>query len=101
MDFEDDNFPFGGDSGRVVTVPAKLNIFRQPSLKIKSGETFASQPWIELLDENGGRVISSEFSVSVRLVDFESEVEVVRAEKEGKKVVFKNLYKFCFLESRR
>ena len=82
-----------------MTVPSKLNIFRQPSLTIKSGETFATQPWIELLDENGGRVISSELSVSVRLVDSASEVEAVRAEKAGKKVKKINIYIFDFRKS--
>jgi len=69
-----------------VTVPSKLNIFRQPSLDIKEGEQFSTQPWTELLDENGARVTSSEFSVSVRLVLSESEVVAIGGEKSSKKV---------------
>merc|ERR1711920_640537 len=57
-----------GNFGKVMTVPTKLNLFREPSLTVVEGEQFSTQPWIELLDENGGRVISSDFSISVRLV---------------------------------
>ena len=63
-------------NGRVVAAPSSLNIFQQPSLEIKEGEKFAVQPWIELLDENGARVYSSEFTVSVRLVVADDEVSI-------------------------
>ena len=77
--------PFAQNVGKVITVPSKLNIFRQPTLEIEEGEQFSTQPWIELLDENGARVISSEFSISVRLVLSTSEVVAIGA--VGKKKV--------------
>merc|ERR1712046_187459 len=60
-------------AAKVVNVPTKLNIFQQPTLQVKEGQKFTVQPWIELLDENGARVISSDFSISVRLVLSQSE----------------------------
>lgn len=62
--------------GKIVASPSSLNIFQEPSLDVKEGERFAIQPWIELLDENGARVYSSEFTISVRLVIASDEVSI-------------------------
>ena len=65
-----------GGHGKIVASPSKLNIFQQPSLEVKEGEQFAIQPWIELLDDSGARVYSTEFTISVRLVVASDDVSI-------------------------
>jgi hypothetical protein len=86
--------PFGGaqeseknpfnQSGRIVNTPTTLNIFRQPNLQIKEGEEFSVQPWIELLDERGARVYSTDLTVSVRLVVTGSQRTITQTKKKNK-----------------
>ena len=71
--------------GKIVASPSSLNIFQEPSLDVKEGEQFAIQPWIELLDENGARVYSSEFTISVRLVIASDEVSISDLNKHSDK----------------
>ena len=56
----------------------------------QEGEKFSVQPWIELLDETGARVRSTEFSISVRLVRTDSD-RTVPPPRKSKKNKFRSV----------
>ena len=79
--------PFDGMSSKTVSMPTDLAIFREPQLKLKIGEKFATQPWIQVLDENGARVVVNGLSISAKLVAADSQVQEISA-KQFRKVRF-------------
>merc|ERR1712176_137004 len=81
--------PFDGMSSKTISMPTDLSIFREPELKLKIGEKFATQPWIQVLDENGARVVVNGLSISVKLVAADSQVQEISA-KQFRKNAKKN-----------
>jgi len=89
MRSEDVFNPFDGMSSKTVSMPTDLSIFREPELKLKIGEKFATQPWIQVLDENGARVVVNGLSISAKLVAADSQVQEISA-KQFRKNAKKN-----------
>ncbi|CAG5096144.1 Oidioi.mRNA.OKI2018_I69.XSR.g14489.t2.cds [Oikopleura dioica] len=89
MRSEDVFNPFDGMSSKTVSMPTDLSIFRQPELELKIGETFATQPWLQVLDENGARVVVNGLSISVKLVSADTQVQEI-SRKQFRKTAKKN-----------
>ena len=97
MRSEDVFNPFDGMSSKTVSMPTDLSIFRQPELELKIGETFATQPWLQVLDENGARVVVNGLSISVKLVSADSQVQEI-SRKQFRKVCARQILNTLFRE---